>query len=88
MGTSLTDLFRAETEFAVKASEMYAVMKEAAKAEFLLNAATCEVPHTYARQMATGIKEDAPTPQTPVSVTASHGNPAGTDRGRYLSETR
>ena len=68
MGTSLTDLFRAETEFAVKASEMYAVMKEAAKAEFLLNAATCEVPHTYARQMATGIKEDAPTPQTPVSV--------------------
>ena len=27
MGTSLTDLFRAETEFAVKASEMYAVMK-------------------------------------------------------------
>ena len=59
---SLTDLFKAETEFAVKASEMYAVMREAAKAEFLLNAAKCDVPHTYARQIATGIKEDPPAP--------------------------
>lgn len=59
---SLTDLFKAETEFAVKASEMYAVMKEATKAEFLLNAAKCDVPHTYARQIATGVKEDAGSP--------------------------
>ena len=45
MKTEMTDLFK--------------VMKEAAKAEFLLNAATCDVPHTYVRQMATGIKEGA-----------------------------
>ena len=60
MGNSLVDLFRSETEFDVKASEMYGLMKEAAKAEFLLNAVKCDVPHTYARQIATGEKEDAP----------------------------
>ena len=60
MGSSLTDLFRAETEFDVKASEMYGLMREATKAEFLLNAVKCDVPHTYARQIATGEKEDAP----------------------------
>lgn len=60
MESSLIDLFRSETEFDVKASEMYGLMREAAKAEFLLNAVKCDVPHTYARQIATGEKEDAP----------------------------
>ena len=60
MGNSLVDLFRSETKFDVKASEMYGLMREAAKAEFLLNAVKCDVPHTYARQIATGEKEDAP----------------------------
>ena len=60
MGSSLVDLFKAETEFDVKASEMYGLMREAVKAEFLLNAAKCDVPNIYARQIATGEKEDAP----------------------------
>lgn len=60
MAVSIVDLFRSETKFDVKASEIYGLMKEAAKAEFLLNAVKCEVPHTYARQIATGEKEDAP----------------------------
>ena len=60
MGTSITDLFRSETEFEVKASEMYAVIRESVKAELLMNAAKCEIPHTYARQIITGKKEDAP----------------------------
>ncbi len=60
MAKSITDLFRPETEFNVKASELYGLMKEAAKADFLLNAAKCDIPHTFARQIATGEKEDAP----------------------------
>lgn len=60
MGTSITDLFRSETEFEVKASEMYAVIRESVKAELLMNAVKCEIPHTYARQIITGKKEDAP----------------------------
>lgn len=59
MGSSLAELFGSETEFDVKASEMYGLMREAVKAEFLLNAAKCDVPNTYARQIATGEKEDA-----------------------------
>lgn len=60
MSKSITDLFRPETEFNVKASELYGLMKEATKAELLLNAAKCDIPHTFARQIATGEKEDAP----------------------------
>ncbi len=60
MGASFTDLFRSETEFNVKASEMYAVIREAAKAEFLENAAKCDVPSVFTRQIMTGKREDAP----------------------------
>lgn len=55
---SIMDLFKAETEIEVKAGELFGIMREATKAEFLLNAAKCDVPHTYARQIATGEKED------------------------------
>lgn len=61
MGKSLADLFASETDIVIKASELFTVMKEASKAELLLNAAKCEVPYTYARQIATGIKEETPT---------------------------
>lgn len=57
MGNSIVDLFKAETEFDVKASEMYKLMREAVKAEFLLNAVKCDIPYTFARQIATGEKE-------------------------------
>ena len=70
MGNSLVDLFRSETEFDVKASEMYGLMREATKAEFLLNAVKCDVPHTYARQIATGEKEDAPFIVTGIDLSA------------------
>lgn len=87
MGKSLADLFTPETDIVIKASELFAVMQEATKAELLLNAAKCEVPHTYARQIATGIKEEAPKPQTPVSVNIDlssgkdSGGAAGADDG-------
>ncbi len=60
MGKSLVDLFKKETKFDVKASEMYELMREAIKSEILLNAAKCDVPNIYTRQIATGEKEDAP----------------------------
>lgn len=58
MGTSLTDLFRAETEFNVKASEMYAVIQESVKAELLMNGIKCEVPYAYLQEVMTGKKKD------------------------------
>lgn len=69
MGSILAELFGSETELDVKASEMYGLMREAVKAEFLLNAAKCDVPNTYARQIATGEKEDAEAVGTPEKET-------------------
>lgn len=57
MGQSIVDLFKAETEIEIKAGELFALMKEAAKAEFLMNAAKCEVPYRYIREAATGESE-------------------------------
>lgn len=54
---SIADIFKAETEFPIKATELQSLMREAVKAEFLLNAAECDVPPVYMRQMATGEKE-------------------------------
>lgn len=59
MGQSIIDLFKAETEIEIKASESFALMKEASKAEFLLNAIKCEVPYHYAMEMATGERRAA-----------------------------
>ena len=61
MGQSIVDLFKAETEIEIKAGELFGIMREAVKAEFLMNAANCEVPYVYAREMATGEKEEHPT---------------------------
>ena len=60
--TTIGDLFKAETEIEIKAGELFGIMREAVKAEFLLNAAKNEVPYVYAREMATGEKEEHPTP--------------------------
>lgn len=59
MGQSIIDLFKAETEIEIKAGELFALMKEASKAEFLMNAIKCEVPYHYALEMATGERRAA-----------------------------
>ena len=55
---SIGDLFRAETELTIKAGELLEIMRTATKAEFLFNAAKCEVPHKFIVEMATGEKEN------------------------------
>jgi len=57
MGQSIIDIFKAETEIEIKAGELFALMKEASKAEFLMNAVKCEVPYRYIREMSTGESE-------------------------------
>lgn len=58
MTQSIVDLFKAETEIEIKAGELFGIMREAVKAEFLMNAVQCEVPYKYIREMATGEKEE------------------------------
>lgn len=50
----MMDAFTAEDRTQVKVSSLYQMLKEGAKAEFLINAVKCEVPYEYIMQMATG----------------------------------
>lgn len=63
MGTA--DLFGKEDRAQVKMSQLYELMKESAKAELMLNAIQCDVPHKYIREMMVGLKEYSDKKQEP-----------------------
>lgn len=50
----LMDNFTSDTHVQVKQPDYFSMMKEAAKAELLLNAVKCAVPTFYINAMATG----------------------------------
>lgn len=53
----LVDALSAEDRVPVKYSDFYMLLKEAAKAELMMNAVKCDVPHKYIRETMTGAKE-------------------------------
>ena len=55
----LLDGFTSDGTVDMKYTEFYKLMREAAKAELMENAARCNVPHEYIREMLTG-KMEAP----------------------------
>ena len=67
---SLVDMFGKEDRTKVKFSEFFALVKQAAQYETLMNAVNCDVPHRFIRETMTGKKETAPKePGTVVTVT-------------------
>lgn len=67
---SLVDVFGKEDRTEVKFSEFFALVKQAAQYETLMNAINCDVPHRFIRETMTGKKETAPKePGTVVTVT-------------------
>lgn len=67
---SLVDVFGKEDRTEVKFSEFFALVKQAAQYETLMNAINCDVPHRFIRGTMTGKKETAPKePGTVVTVT-------------------
>lgn len=67
---SLADVFGKEDRAEVKFSEFFALVKQAAQYETLMNAINCDVPHRFIRETMTGKKETAPKePGTVVTVT-------------------
>lgn len=50
----LMDALNSEDRVSVKFSDFYTLVREAAKAELVMNAVNCDVPHRYIREMATG----------------------------------
>lgn len=67
---SLVDVLGKEDRTEVKFSEFFALVKQAAQYETLMNAINCDVPHRFIRETMTGKKETAPKePGTVVTVT-------------------
>lgn len=55
----LVDLFASEDRAEIKISDIFNLMREATKAEVLMNGAKCDTPHAYMREMMTGKREEA-----------------------------
>ena len=53
----LIDAFNAEDRITLKVSDYGKLVREAVKADLMMNAVICEVPHTYIRETMTGTKE-------------------------------
>lgn len=74
----IMDAFNAEDRTQIKVSSLYAILKEGAKAEYLLNAVKCEVPYQYIVQMATGksgeLQDYKDTQLTPDSIKELQSN--------------
>lgn len=67
---SLVDAFGREDRNEVKFSQFFALVKQAAQYEILMNAVNCDVPHRFIKETMTGKKETAPKePGTVVTVT-------------------
>lgn len=54
----LADTFGREDRAEVTFSDFYKLMREASKAELVMNAVNCNVPHRYIREMASGKSEE------------------------------
>lgn len=71
---SLVDAFTKEDRTEVKFSQFFALVKQAAQYETLMNAVNCDVPHRFIRETMTGKKETAPKePGTVMTVTFDTG---------------
>lgn len=57
----ILDAFNPEDRVSVKFSDFYKLMLEGTKAELMMNAVKCDVPHQHIREMMTGNKEPVKT---------------------------
>ena len=62
----IMDAFNAEDRITLTVTKFGELMKEAVKADLMMNAVSCEVPHVYIREMMTGTKEEDPEEKAPV----------------------
>lgn len=56
----LVDAFNKEDRVQVTFSDFYRLMKYATKAELMMNAVNCNVPHRFIRETMTGASEGKP----------------------------
>jgi len=53
----LADVFNKEDRVQVTISDFYTLMRESVKAELIMNAVNCNVPHQFIRETVTGKSE-------------------------------
>lgn len=53
----LLDAINKDDRTEIKTTELFAMLKEGAKCELIINAVNCNVPHRYIREMITGRSE-------------------------------
>ena len=95
----IMEAFSKEDRTEVTFSTFYSLVKEAAKAELMMNAVKCDVPHRYIRETMTGcgepetkeVPEEAPamtieTPDTTVTFTKKKDEGTSEDDGREGSK--
>lgn len=71
----LMDAFDRSARMELTYEQLYALTKEAAKAELLMNAVNAEVPHSYIREVMTGKKEEhkkVPNPMELMGLSTLH----------------
>lgn len=73
---SLVDAFTKEDRTEVKFSQFFALVKQAAQYETLMNAVNCDVPHRFIRETMTGKKEEVP------EIPEKKGSRSGRRKGR------
>ena len=56
----LADMLSAEDRVSVKFSDFYNLVMESTKAELMMNAVNCNVPHRFIRETMTGKSEEPP----------------------------
>lgn len=57
---SFIDCFTPDTKIEVKFADFFQLVKEATKAELMMNAVNCNVPHVFIRETMTGTQEETP----------------------------
>lgn len=67
------DAFTTDAPVTIKHAEYYELVKEAAKAELIMNAVNCNVPHSYIRQTMTGVTEEPPGFSMTTILNINHG---------------
>lgn len=67
------DAFTTDAPVTIKHAEYYELVKEAAKAELIMNAVNCNVPHSYIRQTMTGVAEEPPGFSMTTILNINHG---------------
>ena len=78
------DFMKESPKVELTVESLCVIMKEATKAEFLMNGVLCEVPHRHMHEMVTGLRHPAEVIKSTPCFIPEEGNPYPLCKGRGL----